>query len=135
MKVISEKLGRTTGVNVNGGDIKIIGRSCQFALRIIKAARQLPTTQEARILGNQLLRSGTSFGANIEEAIGTHSKPEFTHKMGIALKAARETHYWLRLLRDSETIKPVQISAIITEAEEIKKFLGAIVRTARRKNE
>lgn len=120
---------------MNERDIKIIGRSYQFALRIIKAVRRLPATQEARILGNQLLRSGTSVGVNIEEAIGAYSKLEFTHKMRIALREARETHYWLRLLRDSEIIRPLRLSAIIVEAEEIKKILGAIVRTARKTQE
>lgn len=117
---------------MNEKDIRIIGRSYQFALRTIKAVRQLPVTQEAKILGNQLLKSGTSVGANIEEAIGAYSKLEFTHTMSIAPKEARETHYWLYLLRDSEIIRLARLSAIIIEAEEIEKILGAIVRTARK---
>jgi four helix bundle protein len=77
-------------------DIKILDRSYQFALRIIKIGQQLPESNGARIIGNQLLRAGTSVGANIEEAVGAYSKPEFTHKMSVALKEARESHYWLR---------------------------------------
>ena len=117
---------------MNENDIRIIGRSYQFAIRTIKAVRQLPVTQEAKILGNQLLKSGTSIGANVEEAVAAYSKTDFAHKMSVALKEATETHYWLRLLRDREITRPARLSAIITEAEEIKKIHGAIVRTARK---
>jgi four helix bundle protein len=113
-------------------DIKILDRSYQFALRVVKMGQQLPENNGARIIGKQLLRAGTSVGANIEEAIRAYSKPEFTHRMSVALKEARETHYWLRLLRDSSIIKQIRLQAIILEAEEMKKILGAIVRTARK---
>ncbi len=116
-------------------DIKILDRSYQFALGIVKMGQQLPESNGARIIGNQLLRAGTSAGANVEEAVAAYSKTDFTHKMSVALKEARETHYWLRLLRDSEIITPVRLSAITAEAEETKKILGAIVRTARKNNE
>lgn len=116
-------------------DIKILGRSYQFALRIVKMGQHLPESNCARIIGSQLLRAGTSVGANVEEAVAAFSKPDFTHKMSIALKEARESHYWLRLLRDSDIFRPARISAIIAEAEEIKKILGAIVRTARKTKE
>lgn len=116
-------------------DIKILDRSYQFALRIVKMGQELPENNGARIIGNQLLRAGTSVGANVEEAVAAYSKTDFTHKMNIALKEARETHYWLRLLRDSSMIKQVRLEAIISESEEIKKILGAIVRTARRNQE
>jgi four helix bundle protein len=117
---------------MNEKDIKILDRTYQFALRIVKMGQQLPESNGARIIGNQLLRAGTSVGANVEEAIAAYSKPDFTHRMSVALKEARETHYWLRLFRDSSIIKQVRIQAIILEAEEIKKILGAIVRTARK---
>ena len=118
---------------MNEKDIKILERSYQFALRIIKIGEKFPETNGAKIIGNQLLRSGTSVGANVEEAIAAYSKPDFTYKMSMALKEARETHYWLRLIRDSAILKPVRLQAIILEAEEIKKILGAIVLTARRR--
>ncbi|MGA9406190.1 MAG: four helix bundle protein [Bacteroidota bacterium] len=114
-------------------DIKILDRSYRFALRILKMARQLPTKPDVRIISNQLLRSVTSIGANVEEAIGAYSKPEFTHRMSIALREARESHYWLRLMRDLEIVKASRFSSVINEAEEIKKILGAIVRTSRTK--
>ena len=113
-------------------DIKILDRSYQFSLRIVKMAQQFPESNVSRIIGNQLIRAGTSVGANVEESIAAYSKSDFAHKMSIALKEARETHYWLRLLRDSSIIKQIRLQAIILEAEEIKKILGAIVRTARK---
>ena len=116
---------------MNEKDIKILDRSCQFALRIVKVIQKLPDVKGAKVLGNQLLRAGTSVGANVEEAVGAYSKRDFTHTMNIALKEARETHYWLRLLQSSETVKPARLSAILAETEEIKKILGAIVRTSR----
>ena len=115
-------------------DIKILNRSYRFALRILKMVRRLPMKNDIRIISNQLLRSATSIGANVEEAVGAYSKPEFTHRMSVALREARESHYWLRLIRDSETVKPSRFSSVIKEAEEIKKILGAIVRTSRTKN-
>ena len=114
-------------------EIRILGRSYQFALRIIKIGKVFPESNGANIIANQLLRAGTSIGANVEEAIAAYSKLDFIYKMSIALKEARETHYWLCLIRDSSILKPARLQAIISESEEIKKILGAIVRTARRK--
>jgi four helix bundle protein len=118
---------------VHDNDIKILNRSYRFALRIAKMARQLPANNDMRVISNQLLRSATSIGANVEEAVGAYSKPEFTHRMSVALKEARESHYWLRLIRDLEIVKPLRLSPVINEAEEIKKILGAIVKTSRTK--
>ena len=113
-------------------DIRILGRSFQFALRIVKVVQQLPDDKGVKVLANQLLRAGTSVGANVEEAIAACSKRDFIHTMNIALKEARETHYWLRLLEGSDMVKASRLSAIIAESEEIKKILGAIVRTSRK---
>ncbi len=114
-------------------DIKILDRSYRFTLRIVKMTRQLPNQNEIKIISNQLLRSATSIGANVEEAIGAYSKPEFTHRMSVALREASESHYWLRLIRDSKIMQPSRFTAVINEAEELKKILGAIVRTSRMK--
>jgi four helix bundle protein len=118
---------------MNEKDIKILDRSYRFALRIVKMTRQLPNRNDVRVISMQLLRAATSIGANVEEAIGAYSKPEFTHRMSVALREARESHYWLRLIRDSEMIQTSRLGAVINEAEEIKKILGAIVRTSRMK--
>ncbi|MHC4524933.1 MAG: four helix bundle protein [Planctomycetota bacterium] len=103
-------------------------RSYQFALRIIKLCLWLRDNKHYEI-SNQLLKSGTSIGANIEEALAGHSRKDFSHKMTIASKEARETFYWLRLLRDSEILNTEQSQGIISESEEIVKILTSIIKT------
>lgn len=81
-------------------------------------------------LSSQILRAGTSIGANIEEATASHSKKEFIHKMGISSKEARETQFWLRLLRDSGILTHKQTSELINDSEELIKMLTCIVKTS-----
>ena len=83
----------------------IVERSVAYSLRIIRLYRELDNDSVGRILGKRLLRSGTSVGANIHEAQGAQSTADFISKMSIAHKEARESVYWLRLLRDSELVK------------------------------
>ena len=109
-------------------------RSFDFALRIVDLAKTLPRTSVSDVLVKQLLRSGTSVGANIEESRAGYSRDEFAYKMNISLKEARETHYWLRLLRESGLVKSQQVDELIDEAEQIKKILGAIVSRTRGKS-
>jgi four helix bundle protein len=111
---------------------KIEDRTYKFALRIVRLARALPKDYAGRAMGRQVLRSGTSIGANVEEAIGGSSKRDFLSKMSIASKEARETHHWLRLLRDSETVTANQLGSMIQEALEIKKILAKTVSTTRK---
>jgi len=118
---------------MNEKDIKILDRSYRFALRIINLVREIPHEMCTEVLARQIIRSGTSIGANVEEAIAGYSKAEFTHKMSIALREARETHYWLRLIHDSRIMNPSRFDSIIRESEEIKRILGAIVHTSRLK--
>lgn len=110
---------------------KIEDRTYRFALEVVRLVRALPKDGSIRTLGQQVLRSGTSIGANVEEAIGASSKRDFTNKMAIAGKEARETHYWLRLLRDSEAIVPERLQSLTQEALELKKILSKTVSTAR----
>jgi four helix bundle protein len=77
-------------------------RSFNFAVRVIKFIQKLPKNQASHRIGGQLLDAATSIGANVEEATGGFSKRDFTHRMGIALKEARESNYWLRLIKASE---------------------------------
>ena len=102
-------------------------RSYSFALRIFKLCRFLEKDRSARIIANQLLKSGTSIGANVEEALGGQTRKDFIAKMSIALKEARETNYWLRILHYSETIPTERISNIIDESEQIIKILAKII--------
>lgn len=116
----------------------IVERSFSFAVRVVKLCKFLETQDRvSRTLANQLLRSGTSIGANVEEAQAGQSKADFIAKMSIARKEARETHYWLRLLKESEIVPESQLSEIIQEADEIIRLLTAIVKTsqARSSNE
>jgi four helix bundle protein len=104
-----------------------------FALRVVEFVKSLPRTWIARELGRQLLKSGTSVAANYEEACGAFSKDDFTYKINTALKEARESNYWLRLIRDSELNSSQELDGLIEESEAICKILGKSLVTARRK--
>ena len=104
-----------------------------FALEIIKLVRKFPNNNEGSIIGKQLLKSATSIGANVEEAVGAFIKNDFIYKMGLALKEARETNYWLRLVRNSHMID-IEIKSYIRSSEELRKILIAIVKKARINN-
>lgn len=106
-------------------------RTYRFALRVVKLVGALPGNVSADVLGKQLLRSATSIGANVEEAYGASSKRDFTNKMTIALKEARETHYWLRLIRDAGIWNEERTAPLVQEALELKKILSVTVKTAR----
>jgi four helix bundle protein len=110
---------------------EICDRTRAFALRIIKVYQALERNEVGRILGRQMLRSGTSIGANVEEAQAGQSKADFVSKMSIALKEARETRYWLILLREAELLPANRLDAILTETEEIIKVLYSIIRSAK----
>ena len=88
--------------------------------------------QKEFILSKQVVRSGTSIGANVEEAIAGQSKKDFISKMAISSKEARETNYWLRLLRDSQLCKDIDYTNLIDESEEIIKILTSIVKTSQK---
>ena len=111
---------------------KIDERTFKFAIQIVKFVRELPTTTDGITLGRQVLRSGTSIGANVEEAYGTPTKRDFANKMATALKEARESHYWLRVIRDAGVVPAERISPLIQEAFEIKLILHKTVNTSRR---
>ena len=112
--------------------VKIEDRTYDFALRVIRMTCALPDDYASQAIGRQVLRSGTSIGANVEEAIGASSKRDFANKMAIATKEARETHYWLRLIKDSQMVSAERIEPLIQEALEIKKILSKTVSTTRK---
>src|ERR1700761_7122994 len=101
----------------------ILDKSFQFALRVVKLYTHLKKEKVEKELASQLLRSGTSIGANIEEAIGGSSKKEFVHKLRIAYKEARETRYWLRLFKESNLIEEKLADSFIKDCEELLKIL------------
>lgn len=104
-------------------------KSYDFALKIIGLYRKLCKANEF-VLSKQLLRSGTSIGANVEEAQAGQSKADFISKMSIASKDARETNYWLRLLRDSGLINAAEADLLLDESEAIINILTSIVKTS-----
>jgi four helix bundle protein len=106
-------------------------KSYAFALNVIQLARVLRKQHEYEI-ASQLLRCGTSIGANVEEAQCGVSRADFAAKMGIASKEARETHYWLRLVRDSQTLSYGQVQLRLKETEELIRILTAIVKTSQK---
>src|SRR4030067_3197056 len=109
-------------------------RAFKFALRIIKLCKELPKNEINRVLINQVLRSGTSIGANLEEALGAHTKAEFTNSTNIAKKEARETNYWLRLMAESSSLKiKKRMENLLNEAEEIIKILTSSVKKLKSK--
>lgn len=112
-------------------ELHIVERSFEFAVRVVRLCRFLETQDRvSRTLANQLLRAGTSIGANIEEAQAGQSKADFTAKMSIARKEARETLYWLKLLKAAEIVEAEKLNDITREADELVRILTSIVKTA-----
>ncbi len=104
-------------------------KSYNFALKIVKLIQFIQRDQKEYVLSKQLLRSATSIGANVEEAIWGVSNADFTAKIHIAYKEARETHYWIRLLHDSGYIHNEIFTDLIRDNDEILRILWAIIRT------
>lgn len=107
-------------------------RTFEFAARVVRLCRMLDARPGVpRTLANQLLRSGTSVGANAEEAHASQSQADFTAKMSIACKEARETHYWLRLLAATEVLPPARLADLTGESNELVAILTTIVKKSR----
>ncbi|MDQ2770641.1 MAG: four helix bundle protein [Bacteroidota bacterium] len=113
----------------------VLAKSYAFSKRMILLYKLLLKNKPPRSLANQLLRCGTSVGANVEEAVGGFSRRDFAAKCSIAYKEARESHYGLRLLRDTECLEPKLAESLLNDAEELKRILAAIIITSRRAQE
>ena len=111
---------------------KLKNKSYRFALRIIGLYKFLCDEKKEYVLSKQILRSGTSIGANIEEANAGQTKKDFLAKMSIASKEARETLYWLKLLRDSDYIEEKIAKSLINDIEELVRILTSIVKTTQK---
>ena len=109
-------------------------KSYAFAVRVVKLAQYLVKEKKEGVLSKQLLRSGTSIGANVEEAMGGQSGKDFFARLNIAYKEARESHYWLRLLHDTGYLTNSQAESILADTEELQKIIGSILKTLREKN-
>lgn len=106
-------------------------KSFAFALRIVNLYKHLTTEHREYVMSKQVLRSGTSIGANIEEAKHGQSKPDFIHKLSIAQKEASETRYWLRLLEKSEFLGNKLAQSLIDDCDEIQRMLTASIKTTK----
>ncbi len=105
-------------------------RTFEFGIRIIRLVDRLPRTIAGLKIGQQLIESGTSVGANMQEADAAESKKDFVHKTSIALKEAQESHYWLRLIDATVLSIDEEVQALIRESYELSRILGAIKRSA-----
>jgi four helix bundle protein len=115
-------------------DNAILERPYSFALRIIRLYKYMTEQKKEFVISKQALRSGTSIGANVEEAVGGHTKKDFAAKMSVAYKEPRETHYWLPLMRDSGYAPDIDISSVLLDCEEILKLEGSVIKPIKRKN-
>ena len=108
-------------------------KSYAFAVRIVKLYKHLSENKKEYTLSKQLLRSGTSIGANIEEAIGGQSKKDFFAKLTISYKEARESKYWIRLLRDTDYLPNDEAENLLQDIEELLKIIGSIQKSIKSK--
>jgi four helix bundle protein len=108
-------------------------RAFAFAVRVVKLCQHLDEKPGAgRVLAKQLLRAGTSSGANLEEARGGESRPDFISKNAIALKEAREAVYWLRLLAAADVLPESRVADLRQEADQLARIIAAIIVSAKR---
>ncbi|MCF6174982.1 MAG: four helix bundle protein [Victivallaceae bacterium] len=114
-------------------ELKITERTFEFSVRVVRLCQYLEKQDKvSRTLANQLLRSGTSIGANTEEAQAGQSKADFIAKMSIARKESRETLYWLKLLKVTNLVDENTIIEIIKESDELVRILTSIVKSAQK---
>ena len=108
-------------------------KSFDFAVRIVKLCKFLRANHQELLLSKQLLRSGTSIGANVAEAQQAQSRPDFVSKLSISLKEAAETKYWLRLLHKTDFLSDLEFESIFMDCVELEKILVAILKTTNSK--
>ena len=110
----------------------LLDKSKLFAIRIVNLYKYLCNDKKEYVLSKQILRSGTSIGANVKESIYAQSKLDFISKLSIALKEASETEYWLELLYQTEYINSIQFESIHNDCVELLKLLTAIIKSSKR---
>ncbi len=116
-------------------DNPVLDKSFNFAVRIVKLYKYLTESRKEYVLSKQILRSGTSIGANVHEAVEGFSDKDFQFKLSIALKEARETEYWLKLLHQTKYISENQYTSINDDCSEILSLLVSIQKTLNHKND
>ena len=110
-------------------------KSFDFAVRIVKLRKYLYEKKKEYIMSKQILRAGTSIGANIAESQQAQSSADFISKMNIALKESAETKYWIRLLQATDYLSEQEAQSLLAECIELEKMLYSIVRTSKQKND
>ncbi len=113
----------------------ILDKSKKFAVRIINLYKYLNCEKREFVISKQVLRSGTSIGANVKETVNAQSEADFISKMSIALKEADETEYWLELLHETDYISDNQFLSIVADCRELIKILISIIKTSKQKNQ
>ena len=109
----------------------IFERLLHIAVETVRLVEALPTTATAKHIGQQLVRSSTSAGANYQEARGAESRNDFAHKLGVALKEVCETHYWLRLVDGLQLTRTPRAQPLVQETLELSRILAASIRTSK----
>ena len=104
-------------------------KSFAFAVRIVRLSQFLREEKREFVLSKQILRSGTSIGANVREAVQGFSRSDFRYKMSLALKESEETQYWLELLHETDYLSPKEFDSIYSDARELTKILTSILKT------
>lgn len=112
-------------------DNVVRSKSYAFAVRIVEVCRIVRGREKGVVLVGQVLRSGTSVGANVEEAIGAQSRADFLSKMSIAYKEARETRYWVRLLHDTGYLDASEFEELYGAADELCRIIGSIIKATK----
>jgi len=115
-------------------DNLIRDKSFAFAIRIVKVYKYLTSEKSEFVLSKQLLRSGTSIGANVEEALGAHSTKDFVAKLSISYKETREAIYWIRLLRATDYLSEKEAKSLLSDANSICRILSKIQLTVKAKS-
>jgi four helix bundle protein len=108
-------------------------RTFEFGIRVITAVEALPKTETAKILGRQLLRAGTSVGANYRAAARARSQPDFISKLGIVEEECDESAYWIEVILARKLLRRVQLKSLLAEADELLAITVASIKTARRR--
>ena len=106
-------------------------KSFHFAVRIVNLCKYLQSDHKEYLLSKQLMRSGTSIGANVSESQQAQSRPDFVNKLNIALKEAYETNYWLRLLHETKYLTDDAFLSIVADCQELERLLISIVKTSK----
>ena len=113
----------------------LVEKSYAFALRVVKLSRYLHSEQDERDISKQILRSGTSIGNHVEAALGAHLNEDVQHKLSTAHQDVRESHYWIRLLRDCELIDLDQATSLLDDCDELLQISDSIIVTLKKQRD